>query len=284
MGNSVCCSAGGSSDEIVVMRPDSAEVIEPGLVLLHGAASPHMQLKLAASAKSWGERAGEGGFYATDATTGARTFNAAQSRGRIYDHISRFPQWVHDLCGDSVAHARAADAGMPGMACTHLLLNYYASPEGLQWHRDIYENDGTGDHPIVNVSVGSACRFQFKHFTEDPVREVTLKSGDILLFGGPCRYIMHTVEEVLLDELPESWPYGPGRFSFTFRDAPEVVGREEEFKYFKPSENLISQEDWEERYRTGETPPRIGAQASQSSKSRAGEPLPASPHPAAAGA
>jgi hypothetical protein len=242
------------------------EVIEPGLVLLHGAISEQMQLELAAAAQSWGNRAGEDGFFTRDDVSGAQTFNAAASRGRIYDHIDRFPDWVLTVCNDMVEKAVMADPAMPSMACTHLLLNYYTSSEGLQWHRDIYENDGTGDHPIVNISIGSACRFRVKHFEEDPEREIILTSGDVLLFGGPCRYIKHTVQEVLLNELPESWPHSPGRFSFTFRDAPEAVGREEEFKYFKPSKNLISQDEWDAAYQKGQVLPLIKAQTSQSPK------------------
>lgn len=255
--------------ELLVQKPSVTvekviEVIEPGLVLLRRAVSTQMQLKLAEAARSWGDRTRENGFYTTDDKTGEQILNAAASRGRIYDHIDHFPKWVNDLCNIAVTRAKAADACMPSMACTHLLVNYYTSSEGLQWHRDIYENDGTSDHPIVNMSIGSSCRFKFKHFDEDPDREVILMSGDILVFGGPCRYLKHTVQEVLLDDLPKSWPYGKGRFSFTFRDAPEAVGREEEFKYFKPSEHLISQEEWEESYRKGQILPLIGAQASQS--------------------
>lgn len=246
----------------------SSGVIEPGLVILRGALSMTQQLDLAAAATSWGKSRGEDGFYSFDEATGERVFNAATSRGRIYDHISRFPEWVVALCNDAVRRARILDTAMPSMTCTHLLLNYYAGPEGLQWHRDIYENDGTGDHPIVNISIGSACCFAFKHHDEDPDREVVLESGDVLLFGGPCRYIKHTVQEVLLDHLPKAWPYGQGRFSFTFRDAPEAVGREEEFKYFKPTKHLIHQQEWEEEYRRGVVPPLIKAQESQTPKNR----------------
>jgi len=287
----MCCDAGVNGDEVVkgarvlpqrtgllVTKTSETidpmiEVIEPGLVLLHGAVSTPMQYKLFEAAKSWGDRPGEDGFYTRDSKTGASVFNAESSRGRIYDHIDRFPTWVHNICESAVARARETDANMPTMACTHLLLNYYTSCKGLQWHRDIYENDGTSDHPIVNVSIGSSCRFQFKHFDEDPDREVVLMSGDVLLFGGPCRYIKHTVQEVLLDDLPESWPYGPGRLSFTFRDAPEAIGREEEFKYFKPSEHLISQHKWEESYKLGQILPLIGAQPSQLPKDHNEEPL-----------
>merc|ERR1712238_29723 len=37
----------------------------------------------------------------------------------------------------------------------------------------------------------------------------------------------------------------PYRLSFTFRDSPEVCGREEEFKYFSVKENLIGQDEFQ---------------------------------------
>ena len=48
---------------------------------------------------------------------------------------------------------------MPTCKPSHCLVNLYRSPKGLRWHRDIYENDGDGDHPIVNLSVGATCVF-----------------------------------------------------------------------------------------------------------------------------
>jgi hypothetical protein len=55
-----------------------------------------------------------------------------------------------------------------------------------------YENDGKSDHPVVNIIcigavIGALCCFGFKHKDDDLDRLVTLRSGDILLFGGPCR-------------------------------------------------------------------------------------------------
>jgi hypothetical protein len=68
-----------------------------------------------------------------------------------------------------------------------------------------------------------------------------LRSGDVLLFGGPCRLIKHAVLKILLDDCPEWMKKNPCRFSFTLRDSPEVLGREEN-KYFLVSEHLVGQE------------------------------------------
>jgi hypothetical protein len=220
-------------------------------------------VKLASAATQWGLRAGENGFFTRDLATGQQTFNAAASRGRIYDKVDQFPSWVVGICNEALQQAVQKDPYMPLMQCTHLLLNYYASSQGLEWHRDIYENDGTGNHPIVNLSLGSSATFSYKHLDEDAEKSVILRSGDALIFGGPCRYIKHCVQDIKLQELPENWPLKPGRFSFTFRDSPEAIGREDEFKYFKPDEHLISQGEWENAYTMGHILPLIKAQESQ---------------------
>ncbi|KAL3906802.1 MAG: hypothetical protein SGARI_003838 [Bacillariaceae sp.] len=79
---------------------------------------------------------------------------------------------------------------------------------------------------------------------EDPERRIVLKSGDILLFGGPCRLIKHAVLGVLLEDCPAWMAENPCRFSFTFRDSPEVCGHEEEFKYFKIKNHLVGQDSF----------------------------------------
>lgn len=107
------------------------------------------------------------------------------------------------------------------------------------------------DHPVVNLTLGAACRFGWKHERADEEKSVVLESGDILLFGGPCRFILHTVHEILLDQTPAWMEHFevPLRFSFTFRDAPEVLGREEEFRYFKFSATMKEQDEWDEARR-----------------------------------
>ena len=217
------------------------EVIEPGLVVIRNFADEDECMRLAEMAHGWGEL-GEDGFYTIDGS-GMKKLNTGESRGRIYDAATRFPPDVIIHSDRAVNMARLHDAAMPEMTCTHLLLNMYTDAAGLVWHRDIYENDGSSDHPVVNLCVGASCRFGVKHADSDPERVLVLHSGDCLLFGGPCRLIKHAVLEVLLDDCP-AWMDEPVRFSFTFRDSPEVLGREDEFKYFRVKEHLVGQEQF----------------------------------------
>ena len=219
--------------------PSSVEVIEPGLVLLRNFVTDSECQKLAQIAMEIGQT----GFYCTE-KGGERVLNTGEARGRIYDAASCFPREVLTCCNEAVATCRSFDSSMPPMDCTHVLLNMYTTTEGLTWHRDIYENDGKSDHPVVNLCVGASCKFGVKHSDEDPERVFTLRSGDVLLFGGTCRLIKHAVLEILMDDFPKWMKGSPIRFSFTFRDSPEVLGREEEFKYFRVSEHLVGQNDF----------------------------------------
>jgi alkylated DNA repair dioxygenase AlkB len=222
----------------------TAVLIEPGLVLLRGFVDNVKCQELANMACQWGENVDDG-FYVEN-THGAKVLNTGEQRGRIYDKADRFPPQVIDYSNRAVSAARAIDPCMPEMDCTHLLLNMYTTATGLPWHRDIYENDGKSDHPVVNLCVGATCKFGIKHSDNDQERVLTLRNGDILLFGGPCRLIKHAVLEVDLDDCPEWMADSPVRFSFTFRDAPEVLGREHEFKYFRVQEHLVGQETFED--------------------------------------
>lgn len=217
----------------------TAEVLEPGMVVVRGILSPADEARMAREAWGWGTNDPSYGFFKEDKP------NAAEGRGRLYDAAERFPGWVKDVCDQAVAKACASDPAMPSMDFTHLIVNCYLSSEGLQMHRDCYENDGTSDHPVVNLTLGAACVFAWKHERDDPEKTVVLESGDVLLFGGPCRLVLHGVREVLLQRAP-GWmdDFEPGRmrFSLTFRDTPEIRGREDEFKYFKFSSYMPEQE------------------------------------------
>ena len=219
-------------------------IIEPGMVLLRSFVPDEECEKIANMAMEWGENGEDDGFY-TSTPSGGRVLNTGENRGRIYDSITCFPPSMLQKCNEAVSAARHAGSKMPTMNCTHLLTNMYPTMQGLVWHRDIYENDGRSDHPVVNMCIGASCVFAFKHNDDDPDRSIILRSGDVLLFGGPCRLIKHAVLEVLLDDCPHWMKENPCRFSFTFRDSPEVIGRESEFKYFKVKEHLVGQDTFE---------------------------------------
>lgn len=198
------------------------EVLAPGLVYVRGVLTMSEQQDLAHAAAKLGRRPDLG-------------FIEANGRARMYDRVAALPSSFRRLCARAVSSASAADANLPACVPTHCLTNCYRTPHGLRWHRDIYRNDGDGDAPIVNLSVGASCRFGVR-LEDGTVRELTLCSGDALLFGGPSRFVEHAVLEIKLDERPD-WmdPSDPHRLSFTFREAPSVLGQEAKYRTFDVS-------------------------------------------------
>jgi alkylated DNA repair protein (DNA oxidative demethylase) len=88
---------------------------------------------------------------------------------------------------------------------------------------------------VLSLSIGATCRFLFKQNEEDESESVLLESGDALIFGGPCRYILHCVKRIHNPDSAPEWlqsphPLGGGRLNFTFRYAPEAFGREGEYR------------------------------------------------------
>ena len=139
---------------------------------------------------------------------------------------------------------------MPDMDPTHLLTLYYAKERKMGWHRDDGSNDGQSEQPVVSLSVGNSCEFEVKHDQEEGPRSIRLNSGDIILFGGPCRQILHSVAHIYADTaakelvqtaneltaLAPSNEYAAAtsyRLNFTFRHAPELSGKENEPRFFQ---------------------------------------------------
>mmetsp|Transcript_86812 Transcript_86812/g.194404 ORF Transcript_86812/g.194404 Transcript_86812/m.194404 type:complete len:282 (+) Transcript_86812:54-899(+) len=208
--------------------PTEVEKLGTGLVVIRGALPEETQLWLARYAME----VGAGEWY-TKGVDGQKFLNCGRgTRGRCYKAVSDYPHSaaVTALCGHLVAIARSAVPKLPFQHLTHMLLLYYATAEGMEWHRDSDLNDGNNDEPIVSVSLGNASDFGYKPLFQAP-KELTLASGDVLVWGGPQRMLEHCV---LRTHLASGNPnmrsiLGDARVNFTFRSAPNFLGHEEEF-------------------------------------------------------
>jgi alkylated DNA repair protein (DNA oxidative demethylase) len=110
--------------------------------------------------------------------------------------------------------SRAAEAaGFPDYDPDACLVNRYAAGAKLGLHQDRDEEDPWS--PIVSVSLGLPATFLWggKKRT-DPVRRLRLESGDVVVWGGPARFVFHGVAPLKAGEHPVT---GNVRINLTFR-------------------------------------------------------------------
>jgi alkylated DNA repair protein (DNA oxidative demethylase) len=117
----------------------------------------------------------------------------------------------------TIAASAAADAGF-AMQPDICILNFYGPEAKMGVHQDKDERPETiaAGIPIVSVSLGDAARFAVGGLSRrDPIQPLILRSGDVLVLGGPSRLRFHGVTRILPGTAPEGT--GPGRFNLTFR-------------------------------------------------------------------
>lgn len=117
----------------------------------------------------------------------------------------------------SIAAGAAARAGYT-LAADICIVNRYEAESRMGVHQDKDERAETlaAGVPIVSVSIGDAARFVIGGLARrDPTRPLILRSGDVLVMGGPSRLRFHGVTRILTGTAPEAT--GPGRFNLTFR-------------------------------------------------------------------
>jgi len=91
----------------------------------------------------------------------------------------------------------------------------------MGWHVDD-TNFAKAGRPIVMANMGDAADFGYKMRKQDADRSVCLESGDVIVFGGAARDLVHAILKVHGDTGPEALrfpePPGAGRVSVTWRD------------------------------------------------------------------
>jgi hypothetical protein len=171
-------------------------------------------------------------FYKFSSTPGAapRLLLNQGCRGRLIMNASSLPREMCDgfwtrLCHECVSAAAAADSAVPiDMVPTVALVNFYTASGTFKEHVDSEHPDdarrGSGP-PIVSMSFGDSCEFSYRETRASDPKVVLLKAGDVLLFGGPSRMIVHGVRKVLpagrVPGLVRGLPI-PGRLNVTLRD------------------------------------------------------------------
>ncbi|KAK3235702.1 hypothetical protein CYMTET_54111 [Cymbomonas tetramitiformis] len=163
-----------------------------------------------------GERLMEGDLYKLNRGT----------KGRVIAPIEDFPQEYKDECQEALANAMSVDPTLPAMDANVVLVNFYSDKGNLNWHRDNDEGKANTalnlGRPVVSFSVGDAADFGYKWKMEDQEKVVRLESGDVLIFGGPSRMILHSVIQVYPNTKPRTLKMNRGRLNITFRDHSEL--------------------------------------------------------------
>ncbi len=112
-----------------------------------------------------------------------------------------------------LAGAAAAEAGFAGYDPDACLINRYAAGSKLGLHQDRDENDAWS--PIVSVSLGLPAVFLWGGKRRaDSVRRIRVESGDVVVWGGPARFVYHGVAPLKAGEHPLT---GEVRINLTFR-------------------------------------------------------------------
>ena len=112
-----------------------------------------------------------------------------------------------------LAARAAAEAGFEGYDPDACLINRYVTAAKLSLHQDRDENDQWS--PIVSVSLGLPAVFLWGgKRRKDPVRRVPVENGDVVVWGGPARFIYHGVAPLKAGHHPLT---GDIRINLTFR-------------------------------------------------------------------
>jgi alkylated DNA repair protein (DNA oxidative demethylase) len=112
-----------------------------------------------------------------------------------------------------LAAAAASEDGFANYAPDACLINRYEPGSKLSMHIDKDENDPVA--PIVSVSLGLPAVFLWggKRRADLP-RRIRLESGDVVVWGGPARFIYHGVAPLPDGDHPLT---GRLRVNLTFR-------------------------------------------------------------------
>jgi DNA oxidative demethylase len=113
----------------------------------------------------------------------------------------------------ALAAGWAAEAGFPCFVPDCCLINRYAPGARMGAHRDQDEQDFS--QPIVSVSLGRPATFVWLGASRSgPGRSISLRDGDVVVFGGAARLGYHAVRPIRAD--PSAFDC---RINLTFRRA-----------------------------------------------------------------
>ncbi|WP_051055989.1 MULTISPECIES: alpha-ketoglutarate-dependent dioxygenase AlkB [Kitasatospora] len=202
--------------------------IAPGAVHLPGWLTPEQQRSLVTACRGWATgpvpirhtRLPRGGVMSVQTVClgwhwkpYAYTRTADDVNGRP---VTPFPGWLADLGRRAVADAYQDEERAAGYEPDAALVNFYDAEARLGMHQD--KDEKTLD-PVVSLSIGDSCLFRLGN-TEHrnrPWTDLTLASGDLLVFGGPSRLAYHAVPKIHPGTGDPATGLAAGRLNLTLR-------------------------------------------------------------------
>lgn len=232
--------------------PRARAVLGPGAVHVPDWLPPDGQRRLVEACREWARppaglrrvRTPGGGFMtAQQVGLGWHWYPYGYARHAVDGDgapVKPMPEWLAELgrraVGDAYGEGESADVhgegesmdvyeggestdaygqSAGGDAYDIALINFYGAGARMGMHRDSDEKSGA---PVVSLSLGDTCVFRFGN-TETrakPYTDVELRSGDLVVFGGPSRLAYHGVPKVRPGTAPPELGL-TGRLNITLR-------------------------------------------------------------------
>jgi|SRR5579871_5480712 len=198
------------------------EPLEEGAVLLRGFALPKAEgllqdVATVAAAAPFRNLVTPGGYTMSVAMTNCGRVGWVSDRtGYRYDPIdpqTQRPWPAMPATFVDLAARAAAKAGFSKYDPDACLINRYVAGAKLGLHQDRDENDRWS--PIVSVSLGLPAVFLWGGKRRaDRVRRIHLEHGDVVVWGGPARFVYHGVAPLKPGDHPLT---DAARINLTFR-------------------------------------------------------------------
>jgi alkylated DNA repair protein (DNA oxidative demethylase) len=202
--------------------PPSREELEEGAVLLRGFATANAARLMEAVTQiartaPFRHLVTPGGHTMSVAMTNCGRVGWVSDRtGYRYDPVdpaTKLPWPAMPWAFLELAVSAAGEAGFPNYDPDACLINRYVAGAKLSLHQDRDEKDAWA--PIVSVSLGAPATFLWGGKRRaDTVRRMRLESGDVVVWGGPARFVYHGVAPLKDWEHPLT---GAARINLTFR-------------------------------------------------------------------
>ncbi len=206
------------ADLLEALRQGTHETLAPGATLLRGFARAEgesllREVEAVAGDAPFRHLTTRGGGTIAAAMTNCGTLGwVSDRRGYRYEPLDPtsgqpWPAMPELFAG--LARTAAALAGFPGYDPDCCLINRYVPGTGMGLHQDRDEQDASA--PIVSVSLGLPATFLWGGLRRtDPTRRIPLVHGDVVVWGGPARFVFHGIARLKAGELDT-------RINITFR-------------------------------------------------------------------